>query len=222
MVLLEAEPLAVSVGVAAVKKEGESVSGDRGTYFKTDSGVLCVLLSDGMGSGEKAAKESISVVRILERFLRAGVEPGMAMKILNSVMLLRSGDSWGYATVDLMCIDLFTGRTGFYKYGAAPSYIRHGKTIRRVKGISMAAGTMPGEGEPPDVVRMNLKPGGIALIASDGVVTKDNDEWLRTMLADFDGADTREFARSIIREAGKQYGYSDDMTVLVVRVEERK
>jgi len=222
MVLLEAEPLAVSVGIAAIKKEGEPVSGDRGTYFKTEQGVLCVLLSDGMGSGEQAAKQSISVVRILERFLRAGVEPGMAMKILNSVMLLKNGDNWGYATVDLMCIDLFTGKTGFYKYGAAPSYVRNGKTIRRVKGISMAAGSIPGEGEPPDVVRMSLKPGGIAVIASDGVVTKDNDEWLRSRLLEFDGKDTREFARSIVREAGKQYGYSDDMTVLVVRVEERK
>ena len=44
LVLLEAEPLAVSVGVAAVKKEGEPVSGDRGTYFKTEQGVLCATL----------------------------------------------------------------------------------------------------------------------------------------------------------------------------------
>ena len=121
-----------------------------------------------------------------------------------------------------MCIDLFTGSTAFYKYGAAPSYVKHGHTIRRVKGVSMAAGTMPGEGEAPDVVQMNLKPGGIAVIASDGVVTKDNDEWLRTMLAEYDGKDTREFARCVVREAGKRYGYSDDMTALVVHVEERK
>ena len=221
LVLLEAEPLAVSVGVAAVKKEGEPVSGDRGTYFKTEQGVLCVLLSDGMGSGESAARESISVVRMLERFLRSGVEPATAMKILNSVMLLRNGDEWGYATVDLMCIDLFTGQTGFYKYGAAPSFIRTGKSVRRVKGISMAAGILAGEGEAPDVVRMRLRPGGVALIASDGVVTREDDTWLRKLLLDYDGGDTRELARSVIRQAGQMYGYSDDMTVLAVRVEER-
>ena len=44
-------------------------------------------------------------MEILERFLRSGVEPATAMKILNSVMLLRNGDEWGYATVDLMCVD---------------------------------------------------------------------------------------------------------------------
>lgn len=221
MVLLEAEPLAVSVGVAAMKKEGESVSGDRGTYFKTEQGVLCVLLSDGMGSGEEAAKESISVVRILERFLRSGVEPATAMKLLNSVMLLKNGETWGYATVDLMCVDLFTGRTGFYKYGAAPSYVRTGKSVRRVKSTTMAAGILAGEGEAPDVVRMHLRPGGVALIASDGVVTSEDDGWLRAMLSGFEGTDTRELARSVLREAGGRYGYSDDMTVLAVRVEER-
>jgi len=222
MVLMEAEPLAVSVGVAAMKKEGEPVSGDRGTYFKTEQGLLCVLLSDGMGSGESAARESISVVRILERFLRSGVEPATAMKLLNSVMLLKNGDNWGYATVDLMCIDLFTGQTGFYKYGAAPSYIRAGRTVRRVRGVTMAAGILAGDGEAPDVVRMRLKPGGVALIASDGVVAPEDDRWIRQMLMDYDGSDTKGLARSVIRAAGEKYGYSDDMTVLAVRVEERK
>ena len=181
-----------------------------------------MLLSDGMGSGESAAKESISVVRILERFLRCGVEPATAMKLLSSVMLLKNSESWGYATVDLMCIDLFTGQTGFYKYGAAPSYIRTGKSVRRVKGVSMAAGILAEEGQTPDVVRMRLKPGGVALITSDGVAPRDDDGWIREALLEFDGGDTRALARSVIRQAGEKYGYADDMTVLAVRVEERK
>ena len=52
-----------------MRKKGENVSGDRGTYFKTDAGVLCVILSDGMGTGEDAAAESVEAVQILERFL---------------------------------------------------------------------------------------------------------------------------------------------------------
>ena len=222
LVLLEAEPLAVSVGVAAMKKEGEPVSGDRGTYFKTEQGVLCVLLSDGMGSGEAAARESIGVVRILERFLRSGVEPGTAMKLLNSMLLLRGGESWGYAAVDLMCIDLFTGQTGFYKYGAAPSYIRSGKTVRRVKGASMAAGILAEDGEAPDVVRMRLRPGGVAIIASDGGNARDDEGGLRELLLGFDGTDTRALAGKVLRRAAERYGCSDDMTVLAIRVEERR
>lgn len=220
IVLLEAEPLAVSVGVAAMKKQGESVSGDRGSYFKTDSGVLCVILSDGMGTGEDAAEDSARVVGILEKFLRSGVDPAAAMKLLNSVMLLRSADSWGYATVDLMCIDLFSGEACFYKYGAAPSYVKSGKTIKRIKGETFAAGLSVGEGIMPDLVRMRLKPGNTAIIASDGVVADGDDEWLREIL-EAGAADMKTLAAKTLREAEKIYGAADDMTVVTVCVEAR-
>lgn len=216
LVLMEAEPLAVSVGIAAMKKKGEKVSGDRGTYFKTDGGVLCVILSDGMGCGADAAKESGEVISILEKFLRAGVDPALAMKTLSSVMLLKSGDSWGFATVDLMCVDLFTGETGFYKYGAAPSYVYSGKSVRRIKCQSFAPGLNPENGAP-DVVSMRLKPGSTAVIASDGVIADDKDEWIRNLLKNSDG-DMKALARKTLREAEKVNGKNDDMTVLTVKV----
>ena len=223
LTLLEAEPLAVSVGIAAMKKKGEKVSGDHGTYFKTDAGVLCVILSDGMGTGEGAAAESSEAIEILERFLRSGVDPATAMKILNSVMLLRNGDEWGYATVDLMCVDLFTGETSFYKYGAAPSYVRTGKSVRRVSGESLAAGLVAGEGAAPDVVRMRLKPGSLAVIASDGVISGDDDAWLRELMReDREDTDMKTLARQVLRRAAEEYGASDDMTVLAVKVDVRQ
>lgn len=218
--LLEAEPLAVSVGIAAMKKKGERVSGDRGSYFKTEAGVLCVILADGMGCGDEAARDSMQVVNILEKFLRSGVDPAVAMKILNSVLLLRGGDSWGYATVDLMCVDLFSGETCFYKYGAAPSYVCSGRGVKRIRGESLAAGLAMGDGIAPDVVRMRLKPGCTAVIATDGVIADTDDGWIHALLlGDFD--DMKSLARSVLREAERLYGASDDMTVISVRVEER-
>jgi len=221
LVVLEAEPLVVSVGIAGMKKKGEPVSGDRGTYFKTDQGILCVILADGMGSGEEAAKESINAVKTLEAFLRSGVDPAVAMKILNSVLLLKNGEEWGYSTIDLMCVDLFTGETCFYKYGAAPSFVKNGKAIRRVRCESLAAGICAGEGSAPDIIRMRLKPGNVALIASDGVLVEQNDAWLREMLLASDGTDTKVLAKETLRAAVRQYGCEDDMTVLAIRVDER-
>lgn len=220
LTLLEAEPLAVSVGIAALKKRGEKVSGDKGSYFKTDAGVLCVILSDGMGCGDEAARDSDQVVSILEKFLRSGVDPAVAMKILNSVLLLRGGDIWGFATVDLMCVDLFSGETCFYKYGAAPSYVKNGKSIRRIKGETLAAGLAMGDGIAPDIVRMRLRPGSTALIASDGVIADSEDGWLKELLGN--GAeDMKGLARSVLKAAESLYGAGDDMTVVTVRVEER-
>ena len=222
MILRQAEPLAVSVGIASVKKEGESVSGDRGTYFKTDSGLLCVILSDGMGTGPHAAQESMAAVEILEELLKAGMEPGCAMRLLNSAAMLKNGEDWGYATVDLCCIDLFTGDTSFYKYGAAPSYVKTGRAIRRVKCTSLAAGMLAGEGSAPDMVRVRLRPGHVALIASDGVLAEKNDQWLRDILSASDGAEMKDIARDTLKAAAERFGNADDMTALAIRVEERQ
>ena len=221
LTLLEAEPLCASVGVAAMKKPGESVNGDRGTYFKTDAGTLCVILSDGMGTGEDAAAESGQAVGILERFLRSGVDPAVAMKVLGSVMLLRSGDDWGFATADLFCLDLFTGEANFYKYGAAPSYVCMGGNVRRIESETLAAGLAGAGSCKPDEVHMNLKPGSIAVIASDGVVSGENDDWLRELLCEFRGADMKELARRVLRRSADESGGGDDMTVLAVYVDER-
>lgn len=218
LLLLEAEPLAATVGIASRRKHGESVSGDCGTYFKTDSGILCVILSDGMGSGEEAARESGEVVRILEGFLRSGMEPCAALRILNSVMLLRGGDNWGYATVDLMCVDLFSGEASFYKYGAAPSYVRSGKSIHRINCETFAAGLGTGKEAEPDVVRMKLKPGNIAIIASDGVLGVKENQNVEMLLATHEGSDVKRLAASVLQQAIETPECEDDMTVLAVQV----
>ena len=202
-----------------MKKPGESVSGDRGSYFKTDEGVLCVILADGMGSGSEAARDSARVVGILERFLRSGTEPAIAMRILDSVMLLRSGEDWGYATVDLMCVDLFSGETCFYKYGAAPSYVRSGGRIRRICSETLAPGLSPGSGAAPDLLRMKLRPGSTALIVSDGI-SDGEDGWLCELLKT-EQNNMKALAMSTLRAAEEQAGASDDMTVIAVRLEIR-
>ncbi len=221
IILLEAEPLSASIGIAAVRKQGESVSGDRGTYFKTDSGELCVILSDGMGTGKAAAEGSIGAIRILESFLRAGVAPSNAMKLLNAASLVRDTENWGYATVDLMCIDLFSGDACFYKYGAAPSYVRTGSVIRKIRCSSYAAGLEYEAGKSPDVMRMKMKPGSVAVIASDGIVSDGKDLWLRKLLQETDGSDMKALAGLVVQSAIKTYGKNDDMTALAIKVEVR-
>jgi stage II sporulation protein E len=107
-ILNEAEPLFPDIGVCAQKKRGQQISGDSGTYFKTENGILTVIMSDGMGSGREAALESGVAVRLLERFLRAGIKPLSAMRTLNSALLLKNGEQYGLTTVDLMRLNLFS------------------------------------------------------------------------------------------------------------------
>lgn len=102
------------------------------THFETEDGRLCLLLSDGMGCGEEARRESALAVRLLERFLRAGVETSGALKTLNSALTLRAEVSESFTTIDLLTLSLRDGAAEVYKYGAAPSYVKRGARVRRI------------------------------------------------------------------------------------------
>ena len=219
--LLEAEPLCARVGISGIKKSGQEVSGDKGAYFKTDEGVLYVILSDGMGTGELAARCSADSVRILERFLRAGVAAETAMRMLNDLLLLKNEDDTGCATVDLVSINLFTGATSIFKYGAAPSYLRQGEVIRRVRGSSLAAGLSAQPLNTPDHVKMELRPDSIAVMVSDGVIAGTDDGWIEDMIQDFNGENPRELSRAIINKAARNAAKDDDMTVIAIQISKR-
>ena len=217
--LLEAEPLAAAVGISCVKKKTGELSGDKGAYFKTDEGVLYVILSDGMGSGSAAAKYSSDAVRILERFLRSGVAAETAVRMLNDLMLLKNEDDIGTATVDLICIDLFTGETLMYKYGAAPSYIVKDSKVRRIPSTSLAAGLGTAPENYPDKIKLKLSEGCIAVMVSDGVISGD-DKWLCELLAKAENP--VQLSKQILNAASEQTHIEDDMTAYVIHITQRK
>ena len=78
----------------------------------TEDGTLCLLLSDGMGCGEAAQRESSMAVRLLERFLRAGIDAPPALKTLNSALSLRAESTDSFTTVDLLTLRQRLSNTG--------------------------------------------------------------------------------------------------------------
>lgn len=223
MSLVEAEPLAVSLGVAEHKKQGQSVSGDSNTYFKTEDGRLVVLLSDGMGSGREAALESRMAVRLLERFLRAGVQPETALGTLNSALVLRGEEQLGFVTIDLLIINLITGEAVFFKYGASPSYVKKGRKISRVASGALPVGLADTNTLPLlDVTKIKLGQGEVVLMVSDGVVDANADGWLQNTLSDWGEGTTRELAGQVLETGMREVGRGDDMTVMAVRVCRRR
>lgn len=219
IVITQLEPLAAVAGGAARNREGQQVSGDSGTYFKTDDGLLCVLLADGMGSGPEAERESALCLNTLERLLRAGTEPVSALRTLNDSLLLR--DERIITAVDMLSVDLFTGRGGLYKYGAAPSYVKRGRTVRRMDGRAMAAGSGV-DAAGPDVMHIDLQPGDFVLILSDGVSDGAEDGDLRRCIAGYDGDSPNELATAILELAEQCGDAVDDMTVMGIRIVKRE
>jgi len=217
LLLVQNEPFMAVAGIAARKRDGETVSGDAGTWFKRPDGQLYVLLCDGMGSGPEANRESGLAVRLLEQFLKAGVETENALVILNSALSLRGEEEGGFTTVDLLQVDLFTGQAAVYKFGAAPTYIKKREGVQRIAGSSLPAGVSVQGSIRPDCTRMKLEPGDCVLLASDGICGAGEDDWLRSRLAAFDGESPKDLARDLIAN-GPEEGATDDRTALLIKL----
>lgn len=205
---------ACRTSIALRPREGETLCGDQAASFEA-GGAACLLLSDGMGSGEAAHREAAMTVRLLKQFLQAGVEPLPALKTLNTAMLLRCREGAGFTTIDLLRLDRSTGEAALYKYGAAPSYLKKLGRVTRYGGAALPAG-LEGADRQPDVIRFVLPPDGWLVMVSDGVVGGDGDEWLQDLLAGWGGGTPDALARRILTMSAEHGGRSDDCAVLAL------
>ena len=202
------------VGAVLRPKEGEKVCGDSLESFAAQ-GQLCLLLSDGSGSGESARRESALTSRLLRQFLEAGIQPEAALKTLNSALALRGEETGSFATIDLLTLRRETGEAVFYKYGAAPSYLKRLGSVRRITGTALPAGLREAPA-PPDVTHLRLEGGSFAVMVSDGVADAGSDEWLQDLLAGWSGEDPQALAGAILAECRRRGALRDDCAVQAV------
>lgn len=200
------------VALASAPKEGQRVSGDSLTWFRT-AGKLYLLLSDGMGSGREAQRESQMTLRLLEQLLTAGIDPDPALRTLNAALNLRSDDQGSFTTIDLLAVDLTGGQGALYKYGAAPTYLKRQGSVRRLTGSALPAG-LQDVSDAPTPSRFPLEENTFVLMISDGVADAGDDQWLQDLLAGWQGEDPNMLASLVLREAGTRRHGEDDCSVI--------
>ena len=165
-------------GVARIAKGGEVVSGDNYTFFTNEPGQVIMSLSDGMGSGAMAARESQKVIELTQQLLEAGFSPRAALKMVNTILLL-TGVEQHPATLDLCCVDLHTGVLEAMKMGAVPTFIRTETGVELLEAPEVPAGVLnPVE---PLLLSKKLWDGDRIIMVSDGVldaITGDEKELL--------------------------------------------
>lgn len=184
-------------------------NGDRCVMFAGTQCRYYVILCDGMGTGLGAVQEGKTAADLLRRLLTAGYPADSALQSLNSLCALRNRA--GAVAVDMLEIQLETGKATIYKWGAAPSYLVCGIGAEKI-GVA---------GPPPGLsvtdaremsYRISLRRGEILLLVSDGV---GEEEALHCCLK-MTGASPGELARSLL-ECGRLSG-EDDATVVTVRL----
>lgn len=99
-------------GVSQLNSGNNKVSGDCYEYFTDSRGFAHLILSDGMGSGGRAAIDSIMTCNFVLKLLKAGFGFDAALKLINSALLVKAGDE-SLATLDIGCIDLYTETPSF-------------------------------------------------------------------------------------------------------------
>lgn len=208
----------VIYGVARLTREEEKVSGDNYICRQEDNGRFVMCLSDGMGSGMEACRESEVVVELLEQFLESGFSQETAARMVNSALVMKDREGM-FSTVDICSVDLYTGICSFLKAGAASTFIRRDHWVESISSESLAAGLMQ---------QMNLETssrklyhGDYVIMMTDGVLDAlpagREEETMKEIIMDIREEPPRDIGRGILERV---LGYSDyrardDMTVLV-------
>ena len=207
-------------GAAGRPKNGETVSGDNYTFSREMPGQVVMSLSDGMGSGPQADEESRRVIELTERLLEAGYTPRSALKLVNTVLLL-TGEEQHPATVDLCCVDLYTGVLEAMKLGAAATFIMGGAGVELLQAGGVPAGVL-GPAEPVLLSRKLWEDDRIVMV-SDGVLEalpgEDKERFMAEYLDSVGRKSPQELADLVLEFAGAFAEEArDDMTVLAAGI----
>ncbi|MDD6478335.1 MAG: SpoIIE family protein phosphatase [Oscillospiraceae bacterium] len=215
--LFERAVFDVDLGVCQVCAEGSSMCGDAYNSFNDGRGHFIIILSDGMGTGGRAAVDGAMASGLMMRLLKAGFGYDCSLKILNSSMLFKSTDE-SLATLDIVSIDLFTGAVELYKAGAAPTLIRRSGRVGKAESKSLPAGILRDIGF--DYAKIRVKNGDVLVILSDGAVS-DGTDWIRTELETAKDISASALAERICNRAERLRGdqHRDDITVITACIE---
>ena len=191
--------------------------GDTCKYFTDGRGRFISIISDGMGSGGRAAVDSAMTAGLAERLIKAGFGYDCTLRLVNSAMLFKSSDE-SLATLDISCFDLHSGRLELLKAGAAPTLVRRNGRTGRAECRSLPAGILHEVGF--DKASITLKDDDILLMISDGACT-DGTDWICAELEAWRGGGAKQLSEHIATAARRrrQDGHDDDITVFAAIIE---
>jgi stage II sporulation protein E len=214
-------PLEAEIGFSQRSKSMESFCGDSFAVAHQSPGHLLLTVSDGMGAGVSAMRESRIVVRLLEQIMSNGIGPEAAAGIVNTALYLRGGEE-SAATIDLAAVDLDARYIDLLKVGAPPSFLKRGHSVEMIRSSCWPAGIL--DRVEAEVHRRQVLPGDILIMATDGVTEVEReaslpDNWLYDFLKNLPLDDAQAVADLVLKHALKASGLQnrDDMTVLVAR-----
>ena len=208
-------------GAAKRSKDLQPVSGDNFTCMELDSGQTLLSVSDGMGHGLRAYKESEVVMELLEEMMKGGFSEEAAIRLINSVLMIDS-DVASPAALDMGIIDMYSGVCDFMKLGAASTFVKRGRWVEAIKSTSLPIGSTGCA--DIETTSKKLYDGDFVIMMSDGIMEsiqeEDKEKTIGEIILDIKEGKPEEMAKEILKKAlaHSDRKKDDDMTVLVTGI----
>ena len=208
-------------GVARIGKGCEKISGDTFLMTELPGGKQGIALSDGMGSGEDAFRESSMVVEMLEELLGAGFPVKTAVQMMNTALVI-GREEVRFCTVDVSLFDLYEGTCEFVKAGAAATFLKRRDQVEIIRSATLPIGVL----QDIEIVTQTreLQSGDYVVMVTDGVMDAlpagEQETLMQTFIRDTEIVNPKELAHHILGRVLEWSGEVplDDMTVLAAGV----
>ena len=215
----------IQTGIAKTKKNDSIVSGDNISQIRLGDGKYMLAISDGMGSGANARRNSKIAISMLERLFSTGFDKETSINLINSAIMNANREEM-YATLDIEILDLYAGKMQILKNGACTTYIKRGKNVSIIKSTSLPTGIV--NDISVDTYDTDLNDGDIVVICSDGIIESNNEYankelWLKYLLEEVQTDSPERIADIILHESiDNDFGKAkDDMTVIAFKVNKK-
>lgn len=208
-------------GAAKRSKDEQTVSGDNFTCMELDSGQTLLSVSDGMGHGIQACKESEVVVELLEEMMKGGFSEEASVRLINSILMIDS-DIMNPTALDMGIIDMYSGVCDFMKLGAASTFVKRGSWVEAIKSTSLPIGSTGCA--DIETASKKLYDGDFVIMMSDGIMEsiqeEDKEKTIGEIILEIKEGKPEEMAKEILKKAlaHSDKEKDDDMTVLVTGI----
>lgn len=193
--------------------EEGSICGDCFDSFFDGRGSFIAVLSDGMGTGSRAAIDGAMASSLFSRLIISGFSFPCALRLVNSAMLVKSREE-SLATLDILKINLYNGQSVIYKAGAAVSLIKRMGKVSEIKKSAMPIGIL--RQAEFATVRGGLKDNDTVIMMSDGAADSSVEEIKKYLAENGYSHDTAQ--KLCMLAKSRCIGRQDDITVASVKI----
>ncbi len=206
----------IEIGSSQHVCDNGELCGDCLNYFDNGSGSAVAMISDGMGSGGRAAVDANMAVNIMSKLCKAGLSYDCSAAVVNASLMIKSEDET-LATMDLLDFNRFTGRVRLMKAGACTTYIKRRGKLVKMDLPSLPLGILNEAKLNTDDV--TLCEDDRIVMVSDGVLTGSPD-WIERLVLSWEDTSAEQLASQLVEEARRrrQGDHDDDITAIAMRV----